>query len=215
MGGVLTQVLGVAKKEGAMSSANTPDQEKAYPSLITALYARDAYTKCHCDRVCKLAQEMGQAANLSATSLEALRIASQLHDVGKIGVRDDVLLKPGRLTSDEWEEMKSHSVIGERIIKDTFLSNGVEVASIVRHHHESFDGSGYPDGLVGAQIPQNCRILLIIDTYDAMTTGRPYHKAISHHETMSILKQEAGTKLDPEMFSLFSRVIERTSTRTS
>ncbi len=198
-----------------MTSTITPDQEHSYPSLITALCVRDAYTRGHCDRVCALALEMGHAATLGASSLEALRIASQLHDVGKIGVRDDVLLKPGKLTPDEWEEVKAHSVFGERIVKDTFLSNGVEVASIVRHHHEAFDGSGYPDGLVGTKIPRSCRILLIIDAYDAITTGRTYHKARSHREAMDILTNEVGTKLDPDIFSLFSKVIETSSTRTS
>lgn len=185
-----------------------PDQRDACPSLVTALCVRDLYTRDHCDRVCKLAMSMGRAISLEAHSFESLCIASQLHDIGKIGVRDDVLLKPGRLTEDEWEEMKEHSVHGERIIKDTFLSNGAEVAGIVRHHHEAFDGSGYPDGLAGNSIPQNCRILLIIDAYDAMTTGRPYRKARTHREAMNILTGEAGTKLDPDLFSVFSRIIE-------
>ena len=198
-----------------MTSAVTPDQKNAYPSLITALCARDAYTREHCDRVCMLALEMGHAFALSASALEALRIASQLHDVGKIGVRDDVLLKPGKLTPDEWEEMKAHSIYGERIVKDTFLSNGVEVASIVRHHHEAFDGSGYPDGLAGGEIPQSCRILLVIDAYDAMTTGRLYHKARSHREAMNILESEAGTKLDPDIILVFSKVIAVSPARTA
>jgi HD-GYP domain-containing protein (c-di-GMP phosphodiesterase class II) len=139
--------------------------------------------------------------------LEALRIASQLHDIGKIGVRDNVLLKPGKLTNDEWEEMKAHSIYGERIIKDTFLSNKAAVALIVRHHHEAFDGTGYPDGLASKEIPQSCRILSIVDRYDAMTTRRPYHGARSHDEAMDILAKEAGTKVDPESFAVFSKVI--------
>lgn len=196
-----------------MASVITPDQENAYPSLITALCERDVYTRSHCDRVCALAMDMGRAVALSAASLEALRIASQLHDVGKIGVRDDVLLKPGRLSPEEWAEMKAHSVRGERIVKDTFLTNKMEVASLVRHHHEAFDGTGYPDGLAGNDIPQGSRMLLIIDAYDAMTTGRPYHKARSHSEAMDVLKNETGSKLDPEIFSLFSEVIELSSAR--
>ena len=191
-----------------MALNSVPDEETSYPSLITALCERDAYTRDHCDRVCSLALEVGRAAGLSATSLKALRIASQLHDIGKIGVRDDVLLKPGKLTPDEWEEMKAHSTLGERIINETFLSNRDEVALIVRHHHESFDGSGYPDELVGERIPESCRVLLIVDAYDAMTTGRPYHKARSHHETLDILSNEVGTKLDPVFFAQFLRIVE-------
>lgn len=191
-----------------MTVTSLPDEETSYPSLIAALCERDAYTRGHCDRVCSLAFEVGRAVGLSATSLKALRIASQLHDIGKIGVRDDVLLKPGKLTPDEWEEMKAHSILGERIINETFLSNRGEVALIVRHHHEAFDGSGYPDGLVGEGIPKPCRVLLIVDAYDAMTTGRPYHEARSHFEALDILISEVGTKLDPDTFSQFLRIIK-------
>lgn len=204
------------KQEGDLMSIPTiPDQQRAYPSLITALCERDAYTRGHCDRVCALAMEVGGALGLQDRDLESLRIASQLHDIGKIGVRDDVLLKPGRLTPKEWEEMKAHSIRGERILNDTFLSNRVEVATIIRHHHESFDGTGYPDGLSGSEIPKSCRIILVIDAYDAMTTGRPYHRARSHSEAMSILVQEVGTKFDPEIFSVFSAVIAVSKFRSS
>jgi HD-GYP domain-containing protein (c-di-GMP phosphodiesterase class II) len=159
--------------------------------------------------------EVGRAADLSAPSLDDLRIASQLHDVGKIGVRDTVLSKPGKLTPDEREEIKAHSVIGERIISETFLTNRDEVASIVRHHHEAFDGSGYPDGLAGADIPLSSRILSIIDAYDALTTSRPYRMAKSHLETMNILKHEVDTKFDPNIFLLFTKVIKASSARAS
>lgn len=190
-----------------MTLTSLPDEEASYPSLITALCERDAYTREHCDRVCSLALEVGRAAGLGAKSLKALRIASQLHDIGKIGVRDEVLLKPGKLTPGEWDEMKAHSILGERIINETFLSNKDEVALIVRHHHEAFDGSGYPDGLVGERIPEACRVLLLVDAYDAMTTGRPYHRPRSHHEALDILGSEAGTKLDPGILALFLRIV--------
>lgn len=190
-----------------MITTVTPDQTSAYPSLITALCVRDAYTRGHCDRVCLLALEMGHALALSADELGALRIASQLHDVGKIGVRDHVLLKPAELTPNEWEEMKAHSIHGERIVMDTFLANKAEVATIVRNHHEAFDGSGYPDGLAGNEIPLSCRILSVIDAYDAMTTGRPNHKPRSHSEAMHILDSEAGRKFDSDILAVFSRVI--------
>lgn len=195
-------------------TAGTPDQKGAYPSLMTALCERDAYTRGHCDRVCTLAMEMGQALGLSAEDLDVLRIASQLHDVGKIGVRDAVFLKPGKLTPDEWEEMKAHSVYGERIVQSTFLSNRAAVALIVRHHHESFDGSGYPDGVAGNDIPKICRILLVVDSYDAMTTVRPHRKARSHGDAMDILAEEAGRKLDPEVVAAFSKVIASSTLRS-
>lgn len=193
---------------------NTPDQEKAYPSLITALCERDPYTRGHCDRVCTLALEMGQAIAYSVADIDALHLASQLHDVGKIGVRDNVLLKPGRLTPEEWEEMKAHAVHGERIIENTFLSNKAEVAAIVRHHHEAFNGSGYPDGLAGENIPLSSRIILIVDAYDAMTTTRPYRKALTHNQAMAILAEETGAKVDPQIFTVFSDVIATSSVRS-
>src|SRR5690554_2046903 len=193
---------------------STPDQEKAYPSLITALCERDPYTRGHCDRVWTLALEMGHAIAYSVADIDALRLASQLHDVGKIGVRDHVLLKPGRLTQEEWEEMKAHAVHGERIIANTFLSNKAEVASIVRHHHEAFNGSGYPDGLARENIPLSSRIILIVDSYDAMTTTRPYRKALTHNQAMDILAEETGTKVDPQIFTVFSEVIENSLVRS-
>ena len=198
-----------------MASTISPDNGNGYASLVTALCERDAYTRGHCDRVCLLALEMGRAVALSASSLDALRVASQLHDVGKIGVRDGVLLKPGKLTPEEWEDMKAHSVIGERIVRDTFLPNRAEVATLVRHHHEAFDGSGYPDKLAGADIPEGCRILSVIDAYDAMTTGRPYHKGRSHREAMDTMEREVGTKFDPDIFSLFIKVIGGSAARAS
>lgn len=195
-----------------MNTNVSSDQKYAYPSLITALCERDAYTREHSDRVCTLAMKTAHVFEMPSSDLESLRIASQLHDVGKIGVRDNVLLKPGKLTPEEWEQMKAHSIYGERIVKATFLSNATEVASIVRHHHESFDGSGYPDGLAGKEIPLSCRVLLIIDAYDAMTTGRPYHEARSHNEAMEILDKEAGGRVDPEIFAVFSKVIAASPT---
>lgn len=192
-------------------AAITQDQISAYPSLLTALGERDNYTKGHCDRVHKLALQMGAAVGLHAEDMETLRIASLLHDIGKIGVRDAVLLKPGKFTPEEWEEMKAHSIYGERIINSTFLSNKAAVASVVRHHHEAYDGSGYPDGLAANEIPLNSRILLVIDSYDAITTGRAYHKARTHNEAMNILLNESGTKLDPQFMEIFSCVIETSS----
>lgn len=190
------------------------DQQKAYPSLVAALCVRDAYTRGHCDRVCALAMELANALDVRPHDLEALRIASQLHDVGKIGIRDDVLLKPGRLTPEEWEEVKAHSIHGERIINETFLANRAEVAAIVRHHHEALDGSGYPDGLSGDEIPQSCRILSIADEYDAMTSARVYRRPMSHSEAMTILRQETSTKLDPRIFAAFSALISTSKLRS-
>ncbi|RYD14562.1 MAG: HD-GYP domain-containing protein [Lysobacteraceae bacterium] len=186
-----------------MATAAPPDQQGAYPSLLTALCARDAYTRGHCDRVCTLALALGRRLDLCERDLDALRLASQLHDIGKIGVRDDVLYKRGRLDPAEWDEMKAHAIHGERIVNQTYLSNRAEVAAIVRHHHEAFDGSGYPDGLSQAAIPRASRILLVVDAYDAMTSGRPYRAPRSHAEAIGIIAGEAGTQLDPAVVAAF------------
>ncbi|MDE2271125.1 MAG: HD-GYP domain-containing protein [Xanthomonadaceae bacterium] len=190
-----------------MKNLTTTDHEKVCLSLVAALCARDVYTRSHCDRVCALAMDLGNALDLRAYDLETLRIASQLHDIGKIEVRDEVLLKPGPLTPEEWEEIKAHSIHGERIINESFLPNRTGVAAIVRHHHEALDGSGYPDGLSGGEISQSCRILSIVDKYDAMTSSRVYRHALSHGEAMAILQKETRTKLDPRIFAAFSTLI--------
>ena len=197
-----------------MSAPLMMDQQQAYPSLITALCERNAYTRVHCDRVCILATALGNALRLRPRDLEALRIASQLHDISKIGIRDEVLLKPGRLTPEEWEEVKTHSIRGERIVNETFLTNRTDVAAIVRHHHESRDGSGYPDGLSGDEIPQSCRILSIVDKYDAMTSVRVYRNPMSHGEAMAVLHEESISKIDPMIFSAFAIVMSRNDLRT-
>lgn len=187
-----------------MGMAAASDQQGAYPSLLAALCARDAYTRGHCDRVSTLALALGRVLDLCERELDALRLASQLHDIGKIGVRDDVLYKRGRLDPAEWDEMKAHSLHGERIVNQTYLSNRAEVATIVRHHHEAFDGSGYPDGLAQGAIPRGSRILLVVDAYDAMTSGRPYRTPRSHAEAMDIIMGEAGTRLDPVVVAAFA-----------
>lgn len=181
--------------------------------MTEALDARDAYTRCHCDRVVRLATELGNACGVVDGDLYLLRLCARFHDIGKIGIPDAVLLKPGRLTDDERVRMCEHPVIGERIFAATGLPIAKEVGNIIRHHHESFDGSGYPDSLVGDQIPFLSRILLIVDAYDAMTSSRPYHQARTHEETMRILRAETGNKLDPAIMEKFEVGIERSLAR--
>lgn len=186
---------------------------RAAQALSIALGERDMYTRHHCNRVTSLATELGNACGLQGSRLEQMRVAATFHDVGKIGVPDAVLLKPSKLTAEEWELMKAHSEKGENIFRGTTLPDVEVLASIIRHHHESFDGSGYPDGLRGEQIPVSCRILLIVDCYDAMTTVRPYSKARSHAEAMGILLKERGAKVDPQVLSVFARLIEHSEQR--
>ena len=174
------------------------------PILSAALKQRDAYTADPCWRVGALAVALAQACGLSQHDLSILSVFARFHDIGKIGLPDAVLLKPGPLDADEWEIVKSHSVRGEQIIRsDRYLPYMQEAALAIRHHHEYYDGLGYPDGLRGQAIPLLSRVISIVDSYDAMTTRRVYQASRSHDETMSILSSERGTKQDPEILDVF------------
>lgn len=186
--------------------------EHAKP-LMHALMYRDLYTKEHSGRVTSLSEELGVACGLSSSELEILKNSAYFHDLGKLGMPDDVLLKPGKLNSEEWQVMKSHAEIGEDIINKLPIDNISDIAKCVRHHHEHYAGSGYPDGLIGEDIPIYSRIISIADSYDAMTVSRPYHRARKHKETMEIIEREQVTKFDPYIFNIFQRLIENNKSR--
>ena len=158
-------------------------------SLALSIEAKDPYTEGHCDRLSKysvaLAERMGLAADLQVV----LRRAGVVHDIGKVAVPDQILLKPGPLTQDEWNVMKQHPVVGERICAP--LKSFRHVLPVIRSHHEKLDGSGYPDGLKGDEIPLTAQIMQTVDIYDALTTARPYRKALSPKEAFAILNSEA------------------------
>lgn len=183
--------------------------------LDIALNVRDAYTGAHCDRVEAMCLEVGRRCALDRQALELLRIAAKLHDIGKIGIPDRILLKPGKLDPDEWEIMKTHSVLGAEICAAVPHEHASEAASIIRHHHESYDGRGYPDGLSGEDIPIAARIITIIDGYDAMTTTRPYHQSRNHETVMAILDSERSGKIDPYILAHFEKVIARSEHRAA
>jgi HD-GYP domain-containing protein (c-di-GMP phosphodiesterase class II) len=183
-------------------------------ALSVALHERDPYTRFHCDRVDRLACEIGIACGLSETELTTLRISSTLHDIGKIGVPDSILLKPAALDLDELEGIKTHPARGQRIISATLLPNAAEIGTIIRHHHECFNGEGYPDGLAGESIPLLSRILSIADSYDAMATPRVYQRAKNHAEIMQVMRSEENIKFDPFVFRKFAEIIEQSACRT-
>lgn len=176
--------------------------------LDVVLNARDSYTHAHCARVEGLSQSLGRSCGLSEGELELLRIASTLHDIGKIGIPDNILLKPASLTPDEWEIMKTHAAIGQDFCDAMPHEESRAVGRIVRHHHEFFNGDGYPDGLSGENIPIASRIIAIVDAYDAMTTTRPYHRPRSHEQVMEVLASEVGRRADPYVFRQFEAVIK-------
>ena len=166
-----------------------------------AVEAKDPYSGGHLERVAKYATTIGKALNFSEEDLKVLHDVAYLHDLGKIGVRDEVLLKPGKLTADEFEEMKKHPVIGETIMKP--VKSLTKLCAAVRSHQERWDGSGYPDGLKGQQIPLHARILAVADVYDALVTERPYKKALTKQEAKEELKKLAGVKLDKNIADAF------------
>lgn len=176
-------------------------------ALALALEQRDAYTDAHCDRVCRLAMLLGQCFDLGQARLGHLALAARFHDIGKIGVRDDVLLYPGRLDEARRQRMRLHPELGEQLFRATERDDAMEVAGLIRHHHEAFDGSGDPDGLAGAAIPLEARILAVADAYDAMISDRPYRPALSSKAAMAALADERGRRIDPEAYRQLEAVL--------
>lgn len=183
-------------------------------ALSIALSYRDLCTQLHSERVQGLSVELGVSCGLPHKALNMLIIAASFHDVGKIGISDKILLKASRLDKTEWEAMKQHSEIGERIMCTTELEGSQQVARLIRHHHEHYNGMGYPDRLSGENIPLCSRIISIADSYDAMAVARSYHQARTHPEIMNILNEESGKKHDPELMDVFCKIIETSKFQT-
>ncbi|MFD2331187.1 HD domain-containing phosphohydrolase [Cohnella sp. GCM10020058] len=175
-----------------------------YATLAAALDARDAYTAGHSQRVAEYSSVIGRAAGLSADELDVLRKSALLHDIGKIGVRDSVLLKEGKLTDEEFEQIKQHPVLGENILLQVEPREAMApLLPGVRSHHERYDGRGYPDGLSGEGIPAAGRIIAVADAFDAMTSDRPYRKGMPFGKAFAILEEGGGTQWDPVYVELF------------
>ncbi|MCE3198514.1 HD domain-containing phosphohydrolase [Paenibacillus sonchi] len=175
-----------------------------FTTLAVALDARDPYTAGHSLRVAEYSVIIGQLAGLTGQQLDNLRKSALLHDIGKIGVRDSVLFKEEELTEEEFDQIKSHPVLGENILRQ--IEPEEKMAPYlggVRSHHERYDGKGYPDGLAGTAIPLHGRIIAVADAYDAMTSDRPYRKGMDHDRALAILEQGRGTQWDPEFAGLF------------
>ena len=174
-------------------------------ALTSAIDARDPYTLGHSVRVGQLAVTLGQYLRLSEKVVAEIEIGGYLHDIGKIGVRDAILLKPSSLTPEEREMIESHPMVGTRILEPVDLSP--EAREFVRSHHEKLDGSGYPDGLKGEELSIVARIAAVSDMYDAMTTDRPYRAAMSIDQTLDILRSEAGALLDPSVVAALETIL--------
>lgn len=175
-------------------------------SLAEAIDAKDSYTRGHSDRVADYAEALARKLDLEEDMLSAVRCAGYLHDTGKIGIPDAILLKPGKLTDDEYTQIMNHPILSHKIIEPVEFP--FEVKPLVRHHHERIDGSGYPDGLTGEEIPLGARIIGIADAYEAMTSDRPYRKALSRAAAVEELQRCSGTQFDSELVDAFLLVVD-------
>jgi putative two-component system response regulator len=181
---------------------NTLDSaEQVIFSLAAAVEAKDPFTERHTQRVAETARHVGRRLGLPEFALDALYRGGIIHDIGKIGVPDAILLKPGPLDDNELSRMQAHVVVGESIVKP--LRSGSSLLPIIRHHHERHDGRGYPDGLSGAKIPRLARIAAVCDAYDAMVNDRPYRKRRSVEQAVAVLVDGAGSQWDPEVVDVF------------
>ncbi len=173
--------------------------------LVSTIDQKDEYTAGHSSRVGLYSRLLGEQLGMSDATLQTLEWAALLHDVGKIGIRDDVLKKPGRLTDDEFEHIRSHPIRSAELVGQ--VPQLSDVVAGVRHHHEHYDGTGYPDGLVGEDIPLIARVIQVADVFDALTTTRSYRTAFTWDKALDILTSEAGKTVDPKLAVVFESLI--------
>jgi putative two-component system response regulator len=189
--------------------AYTDELEQAADALFMlarVIEGKDPFTQGHCDRVADYAVRLGQRVGCSEEELSALRIGGVLHDIGKVVIPESVLLKKGQLSDAEWQLVRQHPVVGEQLCAP--LTSLRPVLPIIRHHHERFDGSGYPDGLKGAQIPLVARVFQIGDIFDALTTQRPYKAALNRSQAMEIMQEHVNQGwLDSSLLAQFRQVL--------
>ncbi len=188
-----------------MNAMPMSETESVLYSLARMVEQRDSHTAGHCERLAFSGVALGVAMGLDSASLLSLYVGGYLHDVGKVGIPDSVLFKPGKLTGEEWEVMRTHPVRGEDICRPLKSLRGV--LPLIRHHHERWDGTGYPDGLRETQIPLLARVVQVVDIYDALTHPRPYKHAYSSAHALEILQEETDRGWrDKEIASLFIRI---------
>ncbi|MGB3222671.1 MAG: HD domain-containing phosphohydrolase, partial [Desulforhopalus sp.] len=173
----------------------------AIASLVKALEARDRYTRGHSERVSLILAGLVEHSGGSVTDINRALVAGRLHDIGKIGIRDSVLLKTGRLTYEEFEHIQQHPSFGASIIQS--IPSISDIVPVVFSHHERMDGNGYPQGLKGSAIPLWARMTAVADTYDALTSDRPYRKGIDHDRALDVIDQASGCQLCPDTVRLF------------
>jgi diguanylate cyclase (GGDEF)-like protein len=202
-----TDALRVADQRLYAQKRERSGRREPHEMLLQALFERSPSLRDHVGEVVHTAVSVGAAFGLSPGELDELRLAARLHDVGKLAVPDDVLLKPGPLHPEEWAFIREHTVIGERIL--AAAPGWLGVAAIVRATHERWDGTGYPDGLAGDDIPLAARIIAVCDAFSAMTSQRPYRLPVVEAQALTELQSRAGTQFDPEVVNIFCRVVEQ------
>ncbi len=179
-------------------------------ALINAIEARDKYTSGHSIRVTHYSLKIAQALNMEAEDIENLQYAALLHDIGKINIKDEILLKPGNLTAEEREKIQEHPSLGATIMQPVKAFQ--RILPFLYCHHERFDGSGYSQKLKGADIPIESRIIAVADSFDAMTSDRPYRKALTTGDAISELRKNSGTQFDPLVVSVFVDIVKNDRT---
>jgi putative two-component system response regulator len=199
MAELLARVRSVLRLRRAMAEMEAAHGVVA--ALANAVEAKDVTTEHHCQRLAGYAHRLAEQIGLEGSDLQAVMYGALLHDVGKIGIAESILTKPGPLTDDEWVEMRRHPEIGEQICRP--LSSSRQFAPIVRHHHERWDAAGYPDGLRGETIPIGARIVGLVDAFDAMVNDRPYRAAITLDDALAELRSLAGRQFDPGLVPVF------------
>jgi ribonuclease P protein subunit RPR2 len=198
----------VFKRERARAQELRASYIATVRALSNAVEARDAYTGKHADRVTAYGLELARRSGLDVATDPQIEFGFLLHDVGKVAVPDAILFKPAPLTEQEYALMQLHPVTGAEILRDvTFLGDGVDV---VRHHHERWDGRGYPDGLVGEAIPLAARIFAVADTLDALTSNRPYRRAATWEEAREVICAQSGRQFDPAVIAAYDTIDDET-----
>ncbi|MEN8149721.1 MAG: HD domain-containing phosphohydrolase [Planctomycetota bacterium] len=202
--GLIGMDLAVALDNVRLFKENEQTYIEILAMLVESMEARDLYLRRHSERVMMKARVVAKALNLSPFEQEILETGARLHDIGKVGIPDDILKKPGRLTDEEMDEMRSHPVIGDRIVQP---HGKLKLAKpIIRHHHEHWDGGGYPDGLAGEEIPLHAQIVTIVDAFDALTSDRSYRGAMSREKALSIIENDKGTHFGPLPTEVFLEI---------
>jgi putative nucleotidyltransferase with HDIG domain len=204
----MNQELTMANQEVVTASSAMKElNDELFLTLSKIIDARDPYVGSHASRVAEYAIAIAVEMGLPPERLEALRQAGYLHDIGKIGISEQILHKPSALTPEEYQYVKSHTALGWEFLE---TCRGLRhLAPFIRHHHEWWDGSGYPDGLAGEEIPLEARILAVCDAAEAMSSDRPYRKGMSVGEMVAEIKRCSGTQFDPAVAEAFIRVVER------